>query len=106
MHGLHPLGLPLPEKVAVRVQLHDAAVALLGLAVGNVNIAVLAIDMDTGRREEARRVGVERRAIAGNVRGIELATLADLLNELATVMVVFLYTSARGARDHDFAVIV
>src|SRR6266513_65073 len=50
MHRVHAFGLPLAQEVAAGVEHHDAAVALLGFAIGDVNVTVLAIDMDAGWR--------------------------------------------------------
>src|SRR6266700_5809398 len=54
MHGVHAFRLPLAQEVAAGVEHHDAAVALLGFTIGDVNVTILAIDMDAGWRVEAR----------------------------------------------------
>ena len=62
--------------------------------------------MDAGGRGEAGRVGVQRRALFGAIGGIECALPADLLQEPAAVMGIFLDHAARRARDPDVVVLV
>src|SRR5215475_5437501 len=106
VNGVHAFDPPLAEEISIRIQHHDAAVAVSALAVGDVDVAVLPIDMNTGRRGEARRIRVQWSAFGGAVGRIEHALLADLLQELATVMGIFLDHAARRARDPHVAIFV
>src|SRR5229473_3256426 len=106
VHGVHAFDPPLAQEISIRIQHHDTAVAVSALAVGDVDVAVLPIDMNTGRRGEAGRIGVQRSALGGAVGRIEHALLADLLQELAAVMGIFLDHAARRARDPDVAILV
>src|SRR5262245_31719279 len=85
VHGLHALGLPLAQKLAVAIHDRDALVAAAALAVGDIDVAVLRVDVDARRHEELRRIRVQRRAFDSAVRGIENAFLAELQQQLAAV---------------------
>src|SRR5216684_72634 len=106
VNGVHAFDPPLAQEISIRIQHHDAAVAVSALAVGDVDVAVLPIDMNTGRRGEAGRNRVQRSALGGAVGRIEHALLADLLQELAAVMGIFLDHAARRARDPHVAIFV
>src|SRR5262249_26562402 len=73
-------------------------------AVGDVDVAVLPIDLNARRRGESGGVGIERHALDAAVGGVEHALAAELLEELAAVMGVFLDHPARRACDPDIIV--
>ena len=104
MHRVHVGDPPLAQEIAVRIEHQDAAVATAALAVGDVDIAVLPIDLNTCGRGEAAGVRVEWRALDGAVGGVEYALATDLVEELAAVMGVFLDHAARRACDPDIVV--
>src|SRR5215470_8442108 len=106
VNGVHAFDPPLAQEISIRIQHHDAAVAVSALAVGDVDVAVLPIDMNTGRRGEAGRIRVQWSALGGAIGGIEHALLADLLQEPAAVMGIFLDHAARRARDPHVAIFV
>src|SRR5262245_30835551 len=61
---------PLTEKLSVLVD-HCNSIVPVTMAVGDVNIAVLGINSDTGWTIELRSVGIQRLAPSGSIRGIE-----------------------------------
>ena len=95
MHGLHVVDDPLAQELAGLVQHRHAAVAVRAFAVGDVDVAVLAVHIDAGRHVERRGRRIQRLALVCAVGGIELALLPDLKKQLAAVMGVFL-NHARG----------
>jgi hypothetical protein len=104
VHRVHVGDSPLAQEIPVRIEHHDAAVAGAAFTVGDVDIAVLPIDLNTRGRGEAGGVRVERRALDGTVGGVEHPLAADLLEKLAAVMGVFLDHAARRACDPDIVV--
>src|SRR5262249_30630636 len=106
VHRVHIGDPPLAQETAVRIEHQDAAVTAAAFAIGDVNIAVLAIDLNACGRGEAGSVRVERSTLDGAVGGVEHTLAADLLEKLAAVMGVFLDHATRRACDPDIVVLV
>jgi hypothetical protein len=106
-HAVHPVHVsdsPLAQEISVRIEYQDAAVAAAALAVGDVDVTVLPIDLNARGGGEAGGVRVEWRTLDGAIGGVEHALAADLLKELAAVMAVFLDHAAWRACDPDIVV--
>ena len=65
---LGALERPLPQKAPFAIEDGDSLVAAGKLAVGDVDVSGLRVDVDGGREEELSAVGVQRLTLASPVR--------------------------------------
>ena len=71
------------------IEYHDAkiiAALSLGVAVGDINVAVMRIERDFRHAEKLRRARIQGRAVHGSVRGIKNAFFTDLQQQRFTYL--------------------
>ena len=104
VHGFHVVHNPLAQERAAPVHNRNAVVAARLFAVRDKDVAVRPVDADARRRQELRGVGIERRALARPVRGIEDAFSPICISSDAPSCEYFC-TMPRGRAGNPYIVI-
>ncbi len=101
--------IPLAQIFSGLVEHDDAEIIValpFGVAVGDVDVAVVRIEPDFRDAEKLRRALVQGRAHDRAVGGIEYAFLSDLQQELFSVVRIFLHDAVLGSVDPHVAFLI